>query len=68
MRQALGEPGTLQAVARRVQRGLDLSLAAIPQYAIFVSAVAAHLSYLEAQGHARVELEDVGMVWRVVTG
>jgi glyoxylase-like metal-dependent hydrolase (beta-lactamase superfamily II) len=64
VRAALGEPGTLQALARRVQRALDLTLAAIPQYAIFVSAVAAHLSYLEAQGQARVELEDEGMVWR----
>jgi acyl-CoA thioester hydrolase len=46
-------------------RALGLNLAGIPQYAIFVSAVAAHLSYLEAQGQARVELEDAGMVWRL---
>ena len=68
VREALAEPGVLQAVARRVQRRLDLSLAGIPQYAIFVSAVAAHLSYLEAQGQARVALEDEGMVWRSVSG
>jgi glyoxylase-like metal-dependent hydrolase (beta-lactamase superfamily II) len=68
VREALAEPGTLHAVARRVQRALGLSLAAIPQYAIFVSAVAAHLTHLEAQAQARVELEDEGMVWRTVTG
>jgi glyoxylase-like metal-dependent hydrolase (beta-lactamase superfamily II) len=61
---ALAEPAELTAVARRVQRVLGLSLAGIPQYAIFVSAVAAHLSYLEAQGRACVALEDAGMVWR----
>ena len=64
VREALAEPGELTAVARRVQHALGLSLAGIPQYAIFVSAVAAHLSYLEAQGQARVELADAGMVWR----
>lgn len=63
VRAALAEPGELTAVARRVQHALGLSLAGIPQYAIFVSAVAAHLSYLEAQGQARVALEDAGMVW-----
>jgi hypothetical protein len=68
VREALAEPGELTAVARRVQRVLGLSLAGIPQYAIFVSAVAAHLSYLEAQGQARVALEDEGMVWRSVSG
>jgi glyoxylase-like metal-dependent hydrolase (beta-lactamase superfamily II) len=68
VRAALAEPGELTAVARRVQRALGLSLAGIPQYAIFVSAVAAHLSYLEAQAQARVELEEDGMVWRSVIG
>jgi glyoxylase-like metal-dependent hydrolase (beta-lactamase superfamily II) len=65
LEEALAEPGELTAVARRVQAALGLSLAGIPQYAIFVSAVAAHLSYLEAQGQARVELADAGMVWRL---
>jgi glyoxylase-like metal-dependent hydrolase (beta-lactamase superfamily II) len=65
---ALAEPGELTAVALRVQRALGLSLAGIPQYAIFVSAVAAHLSYLEAQGQACVALEDAGMVWRSMSG
>ena len=63
VREALAEPGELHAIARRVRRALDLNLVAIPQYAIFVSAVAAHLSYLEAQGQARVALEDEGMIW-----
>jgi glyoxylase-like metal-dependent hydrolase (beta-lactamase superfamily II) len=64
VREALAEPGDLPTVARRVQRGLGLNLAAIPQYAIFTSAIAAHLSYLEAQGMARVSLEESTMVWR----
>jgi glyoxylase-like metal-dependent hydrolase (beta-lactamase superfamily II) len=68
VREALAEPGELTAVARRVLRALGLSLAGIPQYAIFVSAVAAHLSYLETQGQARVELEEDGMIWRSVSG
>jgi glyoxylase-like metal-dependent hydrolase (beta-lactamase superfamily II) len=68
VRAALAEQGELNAVARRVQHALGVSLAGIPQYAIFVSAVAAHLSYLEAQGQAHVALEDAGMVWRSVTG
>ena len=68
VRAALDEPGELTAVARRLQLALGLNLAGIPQYAIFVSAVAAHLSYLEAQGQARVALEDAGMVWRSVSG
>jgi glyoxylase-like metal-dependent hydrolase (beta-lactamase superfamily II) len=63
---ALADPADLQTVARRVQLALGLSFAAIPQYAIFVSAVAAHLSYLEALGQARVELEERGMIWRVL--
>jgi glyoxylase-like metal-dependent hydrolase (beta-lactamase superfamily II) len=63
VREALADPAELHTVARRVQLALDLNFAAIPQYAIFVSAVAAHLSYLEAQGQARVELEDAGMIW-----
>jgi glyoxylase-like metal-dependent hydrolase (beta-lactamase superfamily II) len=60
---ALATPGDLFAVARRVQQALGLSFGGIPQYAIFVSAVAAHLNYLETQGRARVTLEDAGMLW-----
>ncbi|MBK9710100.1 MAG: MBL fold metallo-hydrolase [Kouleothrix sp.] len=67
-REALAEPGELHVVARRIQRAIGLSFIAIPQYAIFVSAVAAHLGYLEAQGQARVALEDDGMIWRLVSG
>jgi glyoxylase-like metal-dependent hydrolase (beta-lactamase superfamily II) len=67
VRAALAEPGQLTTVARRVQAALGLTLAAIPQYAIFVSAVAAHLAHLEAQGLAQVALEGEGMIWRNVT-
>jgi len=65
---ALGEPGDLSAVARRVRAALGLNLFAIPQYAIFVSAVSAHLGYLAAQGRAHVDLDDRGMIWRAANG
>jgi glyoxylase-like metal-dependent hydrolase (beta-lactamase superfamily II) len=68
VRELLAEPGELHAIARRVQRALGLSFVAIPQYAIFVSAIAAHLAYLEGQGAAEVTLEEVGMVWRAAVG
>ena len=64
-------PGTgqsLPAIARRVRQALGLNLFAIPQYAIFVSVVTAHLGYLEAQGLAQVALEDDGMLWRATAG
>lgn len=61
---ALAEPGDLAAIARRVQRAYDLHFPGIPQYAIFVSAVAAHLSYLESQGRAQAILEEHGVIWR----
>jgi glyoxylase-like metal-dependent hydrolase (beta-lactamase superfamily II) len=64
VRAALDPPADLYGVARRVQRALGLTLAAIPQYAIFVSAVAAHLSHLADQRLAHVALEDEGMIWR----
>jgi glyoxylase-like metal-dependent hydrolase (beta-lactamase superfamily II) len=64
VRAALAEPGDLHAITRRVGRALDRTLPGIPQYVIFASAIAAHLSYLEAQGLAEVALEDMGMIWR----
>lgn len=64
VRAALAEPGDLAAVARRVQRMLGITLAAIPQHAIFVSAVAAHLSYLEAQGQAQATFDGDGVLWQ----
>jgi glyoxylase-like metal-dependent hydrolase (beta-lactamase superfamily II) len=63
VRAALEQPGDLAAIARRVAGALGLALPGIPQYAIFASAVAAHLSYLEAQGHARVALEEAGLIF-----
>jgi len=64
VRAALAEPSDLTEIASRVQRALGLSFAGIPQYAIFTSAVAAHLSYLEALGAAQVTLADDRVVWR----
>ena len=66
VRAALDTPGDLYAIAANVRRSLSLELAAIPQYAIFVSAVSAHLSHLSAQGLAQVALEETGMIWRAV--
>lgn len=68
VREALAEPGDLHAVARRVLRALGRELPGIPQYAIFASAVAAHLSYLESQGVARAALENAEIVWRASGG
>ncbi|MFN8505848.1 MBL fold metallo-hydrolase [Kouleothrix sp.] len=61
---ALAEPGDLYAVARRARAALGLALAGIPQYAIFASAVSAHLAHLHASGRARVDLADEGMIWQ----
>ncbi|ABU59066.1 MBL fold metallo-hydrolase [Roseiflexus castenholzii] len=61
---ALAEPGDTFAVARRVQKALGLTIAGLPQYAIFVSAVAAHLAYLEIHGDATLSVTDQGAVWR----
>jgi glyoxylase-like metal-dependent hydrolase (beta-lactamase superfamily II) len=68
VRAALEEPADLHVIAGRVRRALGLQFGAIPQYAIFVSAVAAHLAYLEAQGQAQVVLGEEGMIWRNLTG
>ncbi|MCS6939145.1 MAG: MBL fold metallo-hydrolase [Roseiflexus sp.] len=64
VRDALAEPGDILTIARRVQQALGLTIAGLPQYAIFVSAVAAHLSYLEAQGGATLVMTSEGAVWR----
>ena len=52
--------------ARRVRGALGLSLAAIPQYAIFVTAISARLGHQESQGLASATLEDARMIWRTV--
>ncbi len=63
IRDALAEPGNTLTVARRVQRAMGLSIAGLPQYAIFVSAISAHLSRLEALGAVMLTLTDEGPVW-----
>lgn len=60
---ALEEPGDLFAVANRVRESYGLNFAGLPQYVIFVSAVGAHLSHLESQKQARVELAETGAIW-----
>jgi glyoxylase-like metal-dependent hydrolase (beta-lactamase superfamily II) len=60
---ALDQPGGLDAVAQRVASRLGLTLAGIPQYAIFASAVSAHLTHLEAQGRALLLLEENRLLW-----
>ncbi len=62
--QALKEPGDVAAITARVLHTLGRALPGIPQYVIFAGAVMAHLSYLEQQGIAQVELTAQGMIWR----
>lgn len=58
---ALAEPGNLIEVAARVQQAFELTFPGLPQYAVFLSAVSAHLAWLESQGLACVE---VGAIWK----
>ena len=60
---AIEQPGGLDAIAQRVAARLGLTLAGIPQYAIFASAVSAHLTHLEAQGRALLVLEENRLRW-----
>lgn len=64
---ALHTSGDLFAVAARVRESYGLSFAGLPQYAIFLSAVNAHLSFLESQKLARLELSDQGAIWSAFT-
>lgn len=63
---ALSAPGDVAEIARRVRRMLGLTIAGLPQYAIFLSAVAAYVSYLEARGAANLAMTDDGAVWHGV--
>jgi glyoxylase-like metal-dependent hydrolase (beta-lactamase superfamily II) len=71
---ALAEPGGHAEVAARVYSLLaeragrpaaeqSVGGMGIPQYAVFAGAIAAHLSYLEAAGRVRVELDSGGLLW-----
>lgn len=60
---ALTQPATLPVIGGRVQQAFGLAFAGMPQYAVFISAVAAHLTFLEARGLAQVALTGDGMVW-----
>ncbi|GAB4113018.1 MAG: MBL fold metallo-hydrolase [Roseiflexaceae bacterium] len=61
---ALDTPAELSEVGRRVQRTLGLQFGGAPQYAIFLSAISAHLSYLAAQGVVQVGLHEEGLQWQ----
>ncbi len=63
-------PGDIATVTARVLQELEQQDAAgsrpamgAPQYAIFTSAIAAHLSYLEEQRQATVTYQDHGLYW-----
>jgi glyoxylase-like metal-dependent hydrolase (beta-lactamase superfamily II) len=60
---ALAEPGSVEAVVARTLTSIGHSVAGLPQYAIFASVVAAHLTELERQGRAQVELGPFGPLW-----
>lgn len=66
VRGTLDELATLPEIGRRVQHAYGLHFPALPQYAIFLSAVNAHLSFLAKHGEAQPELAENGMVWRRV--
>ena len=66
VRTALSTPAELTEVGRRVQRALELRFGGAPQYAIFLSAMSAHLAHLEQQGIAQVELTESGLLWQLV--
>jgi glyoxylase-like metal-dependent hydrolase (beta-lactamase superfamily II) len=63
-------PGDAATVTARVLQQLEAQESSgsrpamgIPQYAIFASAIAAHLTYLEQQGKAQVAYRERGLVW-----
>lgn len=72
VRAAVGEPGDTTAITARVLQAFEQQqaedgaapAATIPQYAIFASAVVAHLSYLEQQGAVQVVLRDRQLLWQ----
>ncbi len=65
VQEALYEPAELTEVGRRVQRALGLQFGGAPQYAIFLSAMSAHLAYLESRGVAQVLLSEAGLLWQI---
>lgn len=60
---ALAEPGDLAAVTARVLAALDQHVGGVAQLAVFSGAVAAHLTYLEQQGAARLAVEGGRAIW-----
>lgn len=63
VRAAIGAGGTVSVIAARVATALNHTLAGLPQHAIFVSAVSAHLTYLEQQGVAALVLDEGEARW-----
>lgn len=60
---ALESPADLSSIAARVRQMLQLSMSGVPQYAIYLSLIAAHLTALEQEDRAYPELEDTGIIW-----
>lgn len=62
-------PGELATVTKRVLKRLEEAdqgnrpSLGIPQYAIFASAIAAHLTYLEQQQQAQIILHQHNLIW-----
>jgi glyoxylase-like metal-dependent hydrolase (beta-lactamase superfamily II) len=64
-------PGDIATVTTQVRAMLhqhsgerSLPAMGIPQYAILSGAIAAHLSFLEQQGQARLDLDERGLMWQ----
>jgi glyoxylase-like metal-dependent hydrolase (beta-lactamase superfamily II) len=64
---ALAEPGDLHVVGRRVRAALGLGITSAAPYAVYLSVISAHLTYLAAQGLTALECDERGLVWRAVT-
>lgn len=60
---ALAAPADTAAVAQSVSDALGCVPGQLPQYAVFLSAVTAHLHYLTAQGRIRPALHGQHLFW-----
>lgn len=60
---ALESPADLATIGARVRWALHLTMSGVPQYAIFLSVIAAHLTALERAGKAAPILEEHGIIW-----
>ncbi len=63
---ALSQPGDLASIGRRVRATLGLGQTNVAAYAVYLSGISAHLTYLASRGRAALECGEDGLVWRAV--